>query len=54
MADMKANDLQALAFHLFTRCKDQRAAFDECMESSDKSSKCQEQFKSLTECAQTL
>jgi hypothetical protein len=55
MADgLKTNDLQALAFHLFTRCKAERAAFDECMESADKSSKCTEQYKTLTACATTL
>ena len=55
MADgIKTNDLQALAFHMFTRCKAERAAFDECLESADKSSKCAEQYKALTACATTL
>lgn len=54
MADLKTNDLQAIAFHLFTRCKEQRSAFDECMESADKSSKCKEQYKALSDCAATL
>jgi hypothetical protein len=54
MAELKTNDLQALAFHMFTRCKSQRAAFDECMETADKNSKCQEQYSALLSCAQGL
>lgn len=54
MADLKTHDLQALAFHMFTRCKEQRAAFDECMDSADKSSKCSEQYKALTSCTASL
>lgn len=54
MADLKTHDLQALAFHMFTQCKAERAAFDECMDSADKSSKCAEQYKALSACATTL
>lgn len=45
---------QALAFHMFTRCKAERAAFDECMDSADKSSKCSEQYQTLSACAKAL
>lgn len=51
MAEIKTNDLQAIAFHLFTRCKSERAAFDECMDTESKSSKCSEQYKALNDCA---
>lgn len=54
MAQLPTNELQAVAFHMFTRCQEQRKDFDECMDSADKSSKCQDQFKALTACAQTL
>lgn len=54
MAELKTHDLQALAFHMFTRCQAERAAFDECMDSADKSSKCAEQYKALSGCATTL
>jgi hypothetical protein len=54
MATPKTSDLQALAYHLFTRCKDERAAFDECMDSESKSSKCAEQYKALNSCANAL
>lgn len=54
MADIKTNDLQALAFHMFTRCKEERAVFDACMDGADNSSKCSEQYKALTSCAKTL
>ncbi|KAI8466499.1 MAG: hypothetical protein J3K34DRAFT_433601 [Monoraphidium minutum] len=54
MADLKTTDLQAIAFHLFTRCKTERAAFDECMDTENKSSKCSEQYKALNACASSL
>jgi hypothetical protein len=54
MADIKTNDLQALAFHMFTRCKAARAEFDACMETADKNSKCAEQYGALLKCAQGL
>jgi len=56
MADLKKEipSLQAVAFHLFTRCKDERVAFDECMDSAAKSSQCAEQEKALAACAKSL
>lgn len=54
MADLKTHDLQALAFHMFTQCKAERAAFDECMDGADKSAACAEQYKALSSCATAL
>lgn len=47
-------DLQAVAFHLFSRCADQRVAFDECMDKAAKSKECEAEFKDLTACAKGL
>jgi hypothetical protein len=47
-------DLQAVAFHLFSRCSDQRTAFDECMDKASKSKECESEFKDLTACAKGL
>jgi len=46
---------QAVAFHLFTKCRDQSDAFQSCYTSSDKpSSKCAEEYKALTACASAV
>lgn len=47
-------DLQAVAYHMFTRCSEQRVAFDECMASKTKNSECNEQYKAMMDCAKTL
>lgn len=50
--NLKTSSLQAVAFHMFTKCADQSEAFQSCYSSSDKpGSKCAEEYKALTACA---
>jgi len=55
MADVPAvNDLQAVAYHMFTQCKDNRTAFSECMAGASKPGECEEQYKAMMGCAKDL
>jgi hypothetical protein len=53
-AEFKIPELQAVAYHMFTRCKEERVAFDDCMDQASKSSQCAEQQKALSACAKNL
>jgi len=53
-SDFKIPELQAIAYHMFTKCKDERVAFDDCMDQASKSSQCAEQQKALSSCAKNL
>ena len=50
----KAHELQALAYHLFTACKEQRSAFDGCMNKANKGSECKAEYTALAACTKGL
>lgn len=50
----KTYELQALAYHMFTRCSTERTTFDACMDKAAKSSECKEEYTALASCAKNL
>ena len=50
----KAYELQALAYHLFTACKEERSTFDSCMDKADKGSQCKAEYTALATCTKGL
>lgn len=52
---IKNAELQAVAFHMYSKCAEQTAAFEQCYTTSDKpSTKCAEEYKATAECAKAL
>lgn len=52
---IKTTSLQAVAFHMFTKCGDQSETFQQCYQNSSKpASQCAEEYKALRECAANL
>jgi hypothetical protein len=53
--ELPHNQLQAIAFHLYSKCSDQTEAFQECVKTSAKpSQECTEQYKAISACAKEL
>lgn len=47
--------VQAVAFHMFTKCKDESETFQMCYASSSKpAGQCAEEYKALSTCAGAL
>lgn len=54
-ADLPTHQLQAVAFHLMSRCAEQTEAFNDCVKNSPKpSSACVEEYKALSACSKAL
>eukprot|EP00879_Flechtneria_rotunda_P001043 GHRR01001180.1.p1 GENE.GHRR01001180.1~~GHRR01001180.1.p1 ORF type:complete len:102 (+),score=22.90 GHRR01001180.1:75-380(+) len=52
---IKNAELQAIAFHMYTKCQDQTKAFEACYSSADKpASQCEEEYAAVTACAKNL
>lgn len=52
---VKNSQVQAVAFHMYAKCKEQTAAFEACVASADKpSAACAEEFKAVAACAKDL
>eukprot|EP00878_Enallax_costatus_P001677 GHUV01001831.1.p1 GENE.GHUV01001831.1~~GHUV01001831.1.p1 ORF type:complete len:102 (+),score=12.90 GHUV01001831.1:185-490(+) len=52
---VKNSQLQAVAFHMFSKCGEQTQAFEQCYSSSAKpTSECAEEYKATVACAQNL
>ncbi|KAF8059152.1 NADH dehydrogenase [ubiquinone] 1 alpha subcomplex subunit 8-B [Scenedesmus sp. PABB004] len=51
---VKHADLQAVAFHMLSKCAEQTAAFEECYANNASASKCAEEFKAVAACAKDL
>ncbi len=46
-------ELQAVSYHLFTKCAEKRAAFDECFQSAGKGG-CTSEYTALMSCTKDL
>lgn len=53
--ELPTHQLQAIAFHLYSKCNEQTDAFQECIKSATKpSQQCQAEYKALSSCAKEL
>lgn len=53
--ELPTHQMQAIAFHLYTKCSEQTDAFQECIKSANKpSQQCAAEYKALSSCAKEL
>lgn len=54
-AELPVHQMQAIAFHMMSKCADETEAFQECVKTATKpSQQCTEQYKALSACAKAL
>jgi hypothetical protein len=53
--ELPTHQLQAIAFHLYSKCSEQTDAFQECIKSATKpSQQCKAEYQALSSCAKEL
>jgi hypothetical protein len=52
--ELPTHQLQAIAFHMYSKCGEQTEAFQECMKNSTKPTVCVAEYKALSACAKEL